>query len=120
MTTQDVDALALTIAKAIEAIPPEWPRVRRTAHAQVLIRDALRSERAARDAMQDAFNAAINFAIDEAEPMVDGGMEFLRDWRMGDTTNWSEFKPLVTKDRPDPDLDRTLSAVNDAINQPGE
>lgn len=27
---------------------------------------------------------------------------------------------LVTNDRPDPELDRTLSAVNDAINQPGE
>lgn len=29
-------------------------------------------------------------------------------------------RPLVTKHRPDPELDRTLSAVNDAINQPGE
>ena len=29
-------------------------------------------------------------------------------------------KQLVTNDRPDPELDRTLSAVNDAMNQPGE
>jgi hypothetical protein len=38
------------------------------------------------ESMRQSFNDAINFALD-----TDEGLEFLRAWREGDTSEWPEF-----------------------------